>query len=453
MIGFETIGNAMLIAYDDQPILTTDPWLNGNAYFGSWGLSHAIPPEQIENIKRCPYHWLSHAHPDHLNMDSLAELSHAEFLLAHHVGQRMERDLKEMGFRVRILPEREWVQLSPHLRVMTLANHNQDSVLLLDLNGRLVLNLNDTGDLRWGRFIRAVAQQYRESYLLNLVGWSDANMMNFYNEEGQKIPHPGAIKSPIGWRLQDFAIKYRARKIIPFSSFHQFQREDSMWGNEFVPAIQDYYAGSMPHKPEVLPPFLRVDCERDDIEELTPPANPLVVRSPAEFGDHWADPLTREEEEQLVRYIQAKEKLKDHLGFVRFRVGGKETTIDLDRRKFARGITFEVPRQSLMTAVQYEVFDDLLIGNFMKTTLHGLPSLYPYFCPIVPKYADNGRAQSKAELRQYLWQYIRRDVTGHLMTTFENRAVRLFQTSIPENSGVYRVTKKLYWSAKSSYKK
>jgi hypothetical protein len=56
---------------------------------------------------------------------------------------------------------------------------------------------------------------------------------------------------------------------------------------------------------------------------------------------------------------------------VTVRVGGKDHTIDLARRKFERGITFEVPRSSLMTAVEYEVFDDLLIGNFMKTTLHG----------------------------------------------------------------------------------
>jgi hypothetical protein len=30
---------------------------------------------------------------------------------------------------------------------------------------------------------------------------------------------------------------------------------------------------------------------------------------------------------------------------------------------------FEVPRKSLMDAVQWRIFDDLLIGNFMKTTL------------------------------------------------------------------------------------
>ncbi len=47
-LGFETIGNATLICHDGGPVLVTDPWLDGGAYFGSWTLSHEIPQEQRE---------------------------------------------------------------------------------------------------------------------------------------------------------------------------------------------------------------------------------------------------------------------------------------------------------------------------------------------------------------------------------------------------------------------
>jgi hypothetical protein len=43
-----------------------------------------------------------------------------------------------------------------------------------------------------------------------------------------------------------------------------------------------------------------------------------------------------------------------------------------------------------MTAVEYQVFDDLLIGNFMRTKLHGGAKLYPHFTPRTAKYSDNG---------------------------------------------------------------
>ena len=52
------------------------------------------------------------------------------------------------------------------------------------------------------------------------------------------------------------------------------------------------------------------------------------------------------------------------------------------------------------------MFDDLLIGNFMKTTLYGVESLYsPNFNFIVAKYGDNGLAGTKEEVRDYLRQY------------------------------------------------
>jgi len=65
-IGFDTIGNATVICYDQGPILATDPWVQGSAYFGSWTHSHVIPEEQMTAILRSRFIWFSHGHPDHL---------------------------------------------------------------------------------------------------------------------------------------------------------------------------------------------------------------------------------------------------------------------------------------------------------------------------------------------------------------------------------------------------
>jgi len=57
------------------------------------------------------------------------------------------------------------------------------------------------------------------------------------------------------------------------------------------------------------------------------------------------------------------------------------------------------------------IFDDLLIGNFIKVTLHGEwgpGRLYPDFSPFVAKYGDNGRAHTLKELREFHWSYFRR---------------------------------------------
>src|SRR5215510_16410469 len=67
---FETIGSATVIAYDDRPVLTTDAWVEGDAYFGSWGLDYEIPAQQMQAIRDAQYHWFSHGHPDHTNVAS-----------------------------------------------------------------------------------------------------------------------------------------------------------------------------------------------------------------------------------------------------------------------------------------------------------------------------------------------------------------------------------------------
>lgn len=45
MLGFETIGNATITVFDDTPILTTDPWIDGKPYFGSCCNKYKIPKE------------------------------------------------------------------------------------------------------------------------------------------------------------------------------------------------------------------------------------------------------------------------------------------------------------------------------------------------------------------------------------------------------------------------
>jgi len=85
-LGFETSGNAVLVFHDSKPVLVTDPWVTGWAYFGSWGLSHEIPEQVMRAILESEFVWISHGHPDHLSPRSLDLLAGKNFLLPGHVG-------------------------------------------------------------------------------------------------------------------------------------------------------------------------------------------------------------------------------------------------------------------------------------------------------------------------------------------------------------------------------
>ena len=176
--GFDTVGNATVILHDREPLLATDPWISGPAYFGSWGLAHQIPAEQLEAVRRCKYLWVSHGHPDHLSGDSLAQLQDKTILVPNHRGSRVFNDLRAQGYNVRVLPDREWFELRPRVHVLSIPDYNQDAVLIVDVNGRLVLNFNDAGDRGWGGFVRNVARGYRR---LPAQPWSADADMNYFS--------------------------------------------------------------------------------------------------------------------------------------------------------------------------------------------------------------------------------------------------------------------------------
>jgi L-ascorbate metabolism protein UlaG (beta-lactamase superfamily) len=170
-IYFQIAGNAVLIFHDEgEPKLVTDPWVVGHAYFGSWRFSHEITEEQLESIKKCEFIWISHGHPDHLSLESLRTIGadSKKILLPNHVGGRIARDLTEEGFDVTVLEDRKWYPISDHIKILTIADFNQDAILFADINGRLVFNQNDSSDRSWGYFVKKIIKQYNISFLLAL---------------------------------------------------------------------------------------------------------------------------------------------------------------------------------------------------------------------------------------------------------------------------------------------
>ena len=146
---------------------------------------------------------------------------------------------------------------------------------------------------------------------------------------------------------------------------------------------------------EFIPAFVRIDCVTGKYEEVKPEPLTIEIKEPETFGDNWSDELDKNDTKIIDKYFHEKELIRKRLGFINFVVGGKTHTTSLNK-KSNKGITFTVPRSSLMKSVQFEIFDDLLIGNFMKTTLHNMNSLYECdFNFLLTKYGDNGLAKTE----------------------------------------------------------
>ena len=432
-LGFDTIGNATLICYDRGPVLVTDPWVRGSAYFGSWGLSHAVPAQQLDAIEGAEFAWISHGHPDHLNADSEPYFVDKSILLPDHVGARICKTYRNAGCDVTILKDRQWLRLSERIRVLCVADRNQDGILFVDIGGVLVVNLNDARwDNGWLLTARWVVARFDRSFVLSLTGHGDTDMINLRDENGQPaLPRSVIEKRPLAEKIENTLRLVGASAFVPFSSLHRYQRTDSVWAAEHSVAAEEYggEAGDVGSGANTLPPFVRYNCLADTFDELRPAPVAPSLYEPQAFGDDWSDQLDAADVRDAASYFAAIEHLAQAWDFVQLRVGGKEHTIDLGRGH-GRGLTFEAPRTSLMKAIRGQVFDDLLIGNFMRTTIHGAQpkhGLYPDFTPYVARYADNGGARTKAELKAYWAAYRQRAPLEFLLSHWFLRCKNLLR--------------------------
>ena len=453
MQSISTIGNATLIAYDDEaPILSTDPWFGDedHAYFGSWTLSHQIPAKYKKDILDSKYVWFSHGHPDHLNPLSLKRLEGKNLLLPDHIGSRIYRDLSnKKQFSIDILPDRSWVQLSAKIRVMCITTVIQDAILLVDIAGRLFINLNDAGTRGATKFIKQESKIFKDVYLLSLSGYGDADMINCYDKNGTFIIPPAKNNTRVGEQLSLTAKSIYANHVIPFSSHHQYQRSDSVWAQDYVTPIHAYEVG-LHQDINFIPPFVDIDCNSGAYTEIKPSELCPKIMSPEDFGDNWSDELIQEDRLVIKKYFSEKEIIHKRFGFIELVVGGKNYVVNLNKHLPNRGIRFELPRTSLMKAINYEIFDDLLVGNFMRTTFFGVNSLYDYdFNPLLTKYADNGGAKTEQEVHTYIQEYKKRVGRQFIFDTFLDKSAQILNRFLTNrDSKSRRLLKSLYHKIK-----
>ena len=441
MIGFETIGNATLTAFDDgKSILATDPWIDGNPYFGSWGHKYQLPSEQIKNISDAKYIWLSHGHPDHVDAKSFHYFRGSTLLIPDHFGDRMFNYFNSRYDCIKI-KSNEWMQLSPNIRVKSFSDWNQDASLLVEIMGKdIIFNQNDGNSMGWGKTIRQILKQYENRFLLRLINWGDADMINLYDESGNFIKPQAANRPRIGKQYSRIMKNWGCNYAIPFSSLHKYIRDDAVSMNEYITPLDEHYNGFDSSSGELLPAFIRWDSVKEDYEQIAVVDNETEILSAESVGDTWSDELDSDDKANIESYFKKFENLPKHFGVIGFRVGGKDFEVRISDKP--NQVFFEAPRKSLMNSIRNEIFDDMLIGNFMKTTLVGSKSLYPHFTPYVAKYGDNGTAHTDSEIKDY-FNYYKLNSADYWRDMLMFRTEQIIREFVSPGSSIYSLTKSI----------
>lgn len=408
-LSFETLGNATLQVFEnDRPILVTDPWLVGTAYFGSWALDHDLTPAQIQHAASSPFAWISHGHPDHLHGESLRLLSRTQrMLIPDHYHPEIRHYLEGLGFDVTVLRFKTWTPLTASIRVMCLENENQDAILVVQAGDSLIIDANDSPLAGEEPFLRRLIRRSRTSYYLALCSL-DADMINVVDDEGRRVTTAGeSHKRGAVAALADICTRLGVTHYCCFSSQHLYVRPDSTWANPHRIGFADmkrYWRSAA----RLIEPFVTVALDDGAVTPNHPSHQSDLTRlAPSTGADDWNERMGEEDWQALERFVRKFRTLRRCLDFIGFTVAGESRVYRLSANgRGRRGVTFMAPRHSLMETVESGYFDDLLIGNFMKTHLSHL-SLYPDFTPLIAKFGGNAKVYTRWQLLACRLHYFR----------------------------------------------
>jgi hypothetical protein len=375
-----------------------------------------------------------------------------QFLLPDHYDNDIAENLRGRGFDVTILPWRSWHTLTPRVRVMCIDNINQDAILIVEADGSLIIDLNDSPLCGEFNFIHRLVRRYpREKTWLLALCSVDADMFNFVDETGASLAGPPEERKPGAiWNVARTAARLGVGNFCCSSSQHIYVRADSVWANPHRIGWNDmkrYWS-----RPEVrlIEPFVTVDAGTGDYARNHERQASDESQITATTGDDdWSSRLTEAEWNRVEAFMRKFELIRRYVDFVEFQVGGETRRIPLSRRagdQNARGLVFLVPKQSLMTTVEYGYVDDLLIGNFMKVRLINT-KLYPRFTPLVAKIGGNAKVYTRAQYYRFLLRYFRRNPVGMIAyraQIYWDQIVLPWFRGLSERLGIKRPLKYLY---------
>jgi hypothetical protein len=304
-----TLGHATLVLYRDgeRPLLLTDPWLVGSVYWRSWWLQHYPSPAEIDWLGSAAHVYVTHDHPDHFHPPSLRRLGAGPLFLFADLAERGSvRYLRACGFRAKAAPPLRWLPLGDGVAMMSIPVWNDDSLLLIDTPGALVVNLNDAKPPPPVlAAIRRLGERIGKPRIL-LCSYSPASLVNSFLDDS------GIVSLRQRRHYVDYACglcdRLRIDHYLPFASQAVFCRGDSAWANDYRTTYDDlqrYWCAQA----LILPPYTTLDLADFShtavpAAQFRPMAPTIVARRVAEraAADEAAE-ITAQEIERLQRRL------------------------------------------------------------------------------------------------------------------------------------------------------
>jgi len=159
----EYISHACLSIDTGDTKIVTDPWIYGSAYCGQWNVFPK--PVNTRVLDDCQVVLLSHGHEDHFHpptVEKLPKSARVFYPYAWYGG--IKPYLNELGFRdVTEAPTDKTIRVTPETAVTYVVN-NLDSIIVIESNGQVFVNVNDALHSHPPRIVDVFVQHVRERW-------------------------------------------------------------------------------------------------------------------------------------------------------------------------------------------------------------------------------------------------------------------------------------------------
>ncbi len=251
------VGHASILVNAGPVHLLMDPWLRGEVFNESWAL-HPEPVLSEQDLAGVTHIWISHEHPDHLNMPTLKGIpedlrSRITVLFQNHYSDEIVKILASLRFKdVVELPRARFVTIAPEVEIYCRQVGHLDSSLAVRAEGKVVLNVNDC-DLPVAT-MRSMSRDLGAVDVLldqfSIAGWpGNANDISRKEESRNRVMRKF---------MQDIET-LRPRYVVPFASFVRFSHRENAHMNLQVNTIDDVMKRVDPSQLVVMYPGDRWD--------------------------------------------------------------------------------------------------------------------------------------------------------------------------------------------------
>lgn len=200
--------------------LLTDPWLNGPAMLGSW--TQYPPPIITASDLKPDAILITHEHSDHFHEPTLDLLDRSiPIFVPDFPNQRMPKALDRLGFRnVIAMPFGKINELGSGITLTCFepASFWNDCIVLMDINGFRILNLNDAG---------------QNPRIANMIGTIDMLATGFSST---------ATGYPITWNHLSLEKKKQIIKVDRKACIKRVKERVKLYKPEFLLPFAAYFA-------------------------------------------------------------------------------------------------------------------------------------------------------------------------------------------------------------------